>query len=78
MIESRHRIMFWAPTRRRHYAKLSQACLAEAGAIVSREWREGGGEGHWSANPEEVINRSRIAAKIEADYRDAVCKEETP
>ena len=72
MIEKRIKPMFWAPTRRRHYATLKQACLAEAGAIVRREWFDGGGVGNWTDHPEEIINRSKIASKLDSEYRASV------
>jgi len=71
MIEKRQRTMFWAPTKRRHYATLKQACKAEASAIITREWVEGGGDGFWLENEAEAQRLGPMAAKIERDYRAA-------
>lgn len=71
-IELRLRKMFWAPTRRRHYSTLSLACRAEAGAIISREWRENGEEGRWGDNPDMIIRRDVLAREIEDAFRLAV------
>jgi len=69
LIQARTRLAYWAPTRNRHYATLRQACLAEAGAIVKREWREGGGVGHWNDDDQERIRRNALAREIEAAFR---------
>ena len=71
MIEIRTRKMFWAPTRKRHYATLRQACLAEAGAILTKEWyADGDGdEGRWTDSSEWVMHRNALAEDLEREAR---------
>ena len=69
MIEARHRIVYWAPTRRRHYATLRQACCAEAGAIVKRRFIDHGGEDRWVDDERYVRLRWRLARMIENRFR---------
>ena len=70
LIETRQRKMFWAPTKRRHYATLKQACQAEASAIITREWVEGGGEGRWLSHEEEAQRLAPMAREIERQFRE--------
>ncbi len=75
MIETRMKKMFWAPTRRRHYATLRQACRAEASAIMLREWRIDGEDGHWSESEEWALHYEALAEDIE---RTARCRARLP
>ncbi len=68
-IEVRMRKVFWAPTRKRHYATLRQACRAEAGAILLKEWRQGGEEGHWHESPEWILHHEAMAEDFEREAR---------
>lgn len=68
-IESRQRTMYWASTRRRHYANLRQACEAEARAIVSRAWRRRGCEEYWANDPEAIHVAAKLAIRIEREAR---------
>jgi len=72
MIEARTRTMYWAPTRRRHYATLSQACLAEARAIIKRRFQEGGDEGWWGEYEHLHAVAYRYARLIERRSRAAM------
>lgn len=69
MLVARTKVMYWAPTRRRHYANLSQAAQAEAGAMITKRWREQGESGLWGDNPSMVRLRWRLARMIESKYR---------
>lgn len=71
-IEVRQRRMFWAPTRRRHYATLHSACRGEANAIIRREWFEEGGEGLWSDHPEWCLRRAKLVEEIEQRFLSAL------
>jgi hypothetical protein len=68
-IEPRVKKLFWAPTRHRHYATLDQACRAEAGAIIKRQFYEEGGEGMWQDDPEMIVRHRKIASELEASFR---------
>lgn len=68
-IEARVRTAYWAPTRRRHYATLDQACRAEAGAIIRRQFFEEGGEGLWKDDLEMIVRRGKIKAELERAFR---------
>ncbi len=65
MIEARMKRVFWAPTRKRHYASLRQACRAEASAIFLKEWRVDGEEGHWSESEEWALHYEALAEDLE-------------
>jgi len=68
-IEARQKRMYWAPTRRRHYATLKQACRAEASAIITRAWVDGGGDGLWLEHEEEAQRIGPMASEIERNFR---------
>lgn len=67
IIEARQRVMYWAPTRRRHYATLKQACWAEAGAKLKHKYRDE--DGHWTDIPRLHVVRARVARRLEAAAR---------
>ena len=67
----RSRMMYWSPTRRRHYASLRQACLAEAGAQISRKYPSEEIGWHWTNEDRMRIVQSRLARRIEHAARRA-------
>lgn len=69
-LEPRQRLMFWAPTRRRHYPSLARAAMAEAGAMVARKY-PAEGQWHWTQDDRLQAVRARLARRIEAVARAA-------
>lgn len=70
-IDVRVKKMYWAPNRHRHYAKLRQACEAEARAIVKRAWYRRGNDGYWADDQEALAVVARLARRIERNARAA-------
>ena len=70
-IEKRLRVMYWAPTRRRHYASINQAARAEAGARIAQKYPYKEEGQHWSANANLMLVRERFARRIAGAYRRA-------
>lgn len=65
------RQMYYSPTRRRHYAKASQAALAEARAIVLRKYPYEDGFRYGLRDDEERLQRviARLSRRILTAYR---------
>lgn len=64
----RQKVMYWSPTRNRHYASLRQAALAEAGSQVSEKYPQEEGW-HWTQDDRLTIARARLARRLEAAAR---------
>ncbi|MDT1061157.1 hypothetical protein RM190_04750 [Paracoccus sp. CPCC 101403] len=75
-IEKRLKPMYFAPTKRQHYASMSAAARAEANTLMFEKYPSYGNEPFWAENERLCRVRDRLMQRIIRRSRLAIARKE--